>query len=894
MLLRTGFSKRVIFVFVLLLTLSIFMSSSFVNSEIKNECTYLESTDEEYVLYEGYVSVNSSIVLRNGSLITWRFIGSNPNVDILVYLMTMVEFQKFEVDQNTGSKVILSSGENLDSGNYTVLAEDVWVIVFYNIDDNMLGINLVYFVEFFPKGIDPLNLTGPIIGGTASIVILTGFIYILIRKRKKLPIIPMSKNRKESIRLLEKFHQETGFEKKLSLVKALGELKSAKAVPTLISLIKESDENELLMACFNSLILINSRKAIPELLSIIGNFSIESKRKLAILTLGKMRAKSKRVTSYLGEVLLTEQNPNIKTAIVITLGFIGSSRNASSLYTIHQQGGPIGLLTSTSIAISAIINPSERRSIAISRIKDRNYLTERNEQTKTPLKRWQAPIGVKGKIEFQKILRSPVILFLMLFINILLLFPVFLFNLFNCPVYFSNGTLGVKLLGNWIRWPFGSAMGDGPSSGGIELFESWSINYPIIVPILVLLGVGLIISATIYWLTMRRRYGLCTISKSTLPGYFVSSILALGSLLSIIGLSFFPSFATQLFDRIAPADRIGGLSINFYFLIIVFSFMFIFSVLQIIFSGSRFTAEEFKEHMEEVASSRADYFYGLRTNKILHSKQLFRGRNLISVGIFFLSGSYFINIFTASERVMFYFALPFLCLAIPFLLFGLLMTHEYIDAEQRRVIRKVTIMLIIALVLELLRQIFNIAEVSTISYIVGQLEAEGVYYYGLRTTTSVDLLHLIFAKVSIILLIASLLTFNSTFRNVQQKYSVKTKKLILPFFLAFSVLVDLVRIILAIITLNSGVEPTEFLSLFYFNWLLVMNYLLPILILGTLVEFVVKQYQLRLSLLYHYPSLEDLDEITVLTKDELVPVNPGEIILINKIDGTIVGRVTQI
>jgi len=292
MLSRRNSSKRFLFSFILLLALIAFIFYSFTSSKTNNHNTFLNTEDEEYVLYGSYVAVNSSVELREESVISWRFRSSNPNVDILVYAMTLEEFQKFENDQNTGVKVTLSSSEYLDSGNYTILTEAVWVIVFYNIDDNMLAVNLFYVVEFYAKGINPWLINGPIIGGTFLITSLSVIIYVLIKKKKQLPILPMSKKYKEAYHLLNDYKLEQNKDNKIKIIKQIGETKSKKAASSLVSLINESNDKDLLFAFFDSLILISSTKVIPKLKKVFESTQDSTKRKLADLAVYRIKNKS--------------------------------------------------------------------------------------------------------------------------------------------------------------------------------------------------------------------------------------------------------------------------------------------------------------------------------------------------------------------------------------------------------------------------------------------------------------------------------------------------------------------------------------------------------------------------------------------------------------------------
>jgi len=291
---RRNSTKRFLFAFILLLALVAFIFYSSTSSKTNNKNTFLSTEEEEYILYGSYVAVNSSVELREESVISWRFWSSNPNVDIFVYAMTLEEFQQFENNQNTGVKVTLSSNEHIDSGNYTILTKAVWVIVFYNIDDNMLAVNLNYAVEFYAKGINPWLINGPIIGGTFLITSLSGLFYVLIRKKKQLPILPMSKKYKEAYHLLNDYKLEQNKDNKIKIIKQIGETKSKKAAFSLISLINEYNDKDLLFALFDSLILINSTLVIPKLKRVFESTPDSTKRKLADLAIYRIKNKSEK------------------------------------------------------------------------------------------------------------------------------------------------------------------------------------------------------------------------------------------------------------------------------------------------------------------------------------------------------------------------------------------------------------------------------------------------------------------------------------------------------------------------------------------------------------------------------------------------------------------------
>ena len=209
-MIKTNLSMKIVVVSIALITFLSFSCCLLVQSKTANTNSDYKTNFKEYLLYGDYISINSSVVIRADSLINWQFIGSNPNVDLLVYAMTFEEFQKFEVSPVLGEKEVLSSGEYMYSGTFTVPKKALWVIVFYNIDDNLLAINLTYNFEVIAEGLNPWVIIGPILGGVITILGLCSFFYIRYKKKKQLPIIPLSKKDKEATHLPDElsFEQE--------------------------------------------------------------------------------------------------------------------------------------------------------------------------------------------------------------------------------------------------------------------------------------------------------------------------------------------------------------------------------------------------------------------------------------------------------------------------------------------------------------------------------------------------------------------------------------------------------------------------------------------------------------------------------------------------------------
>ncbi|MFW9922461.1 MAG: hypothetical protein ACFFDW_04135 [Candidatus Thorarchaeota archaeon] len=158
----------------------------------------LDNSSEVYVYYGTYIAVNSTEIMRAGSTIHWQFVGSNPNVDINVYALTVDEYQKFEIDPSTGEKEVLSYGEYIASGTFVVPTKALWFIVFYNVDDNMIGSELNIEVNFTFLPLNYWYYVGPSIAGGIIIISLVIFFYVRSRKTKGLPVFP-KREKKEKV-----------------------------------------------------------------------------------------------------------------------------------------------------------------------------------------------------------------------------------------------------------------------------------------------------------------------------------------------------------------------------------------------------------------------------------------------------------------------------------------------------------------------------------------------------------------------------------------------------------------------------------------------------------------------------------------------------------------------
>ena len=160
-------------------------------------------TENIYLPANDYISVSSEKKLNKNSSIYWQYVGSNPNIDLEVFVMEPEEFQKFEVDQGTGVKFMIDDNHYINSGLYLTPFRAQWIFVIFNNDADEMGINLYYNVTYVNQPLNHWVFTGPAIAVGVIGIGLAIFFYARHRKKNDLPFFPKreKKEKEEKIKV---------------------------------------------------------------------------------------------------------------------------------------------------------------------------------------------------------------------------------------------------------------------------------------------------------------------------------------------------------------------------------------------------------------------------------------------------------------------------------------------------------------------------------------------------------------------------------------------------------------------------------------------------------------------------------------------------------------------
>lgn len=126
---------------------------------------------------------------KEGDTIEWEFQGSNSYVGIDVIAMTQNNFDKFELLMQFFYYELSNGQYYSDYGTFEVKSDDVWYIVFVNLDEDFMSTNLTYEVNFKHGG--PIGLIIGIIVGVIVVISVIGAIVIKTKKQKEVVPIPV-------------------------------------------------------------------------------------------------------------------------------------------------------------------------------------------------------------------------------------------------------------------------------------------------------------------------------------------------------------------------------------------------------------------------------------------------------------------------------------------------------------------------------------------------------------------------------------------------------------------------------------------------------------------------------------------------------------------------------
>lgn len=114
--------------------------------------------------------------------IWWTFSGNNPNVGIIVFAMTSLEFFKLQNSQSFNFSELSNGLESEDSGIFIPPSFADWYIIFYNADSHMQTTYLTFDVDF----IEIPSLMSQIIGLIIAILAVGGIIGAFVTVSKKI------------------------------------------------------------------------------------------------------------------------------------------------------------------------------------------------------------------------------------------------------------------------------------------------------------------------------------------------------------------------------------------------------------------------------------------------------------------------------------------------------------------------------------------------------------------------------------------------------------------------------------------------------------------------------------------------------------------------------------
>lgn len=198
-------TRKIIIFFLLCLISFSFSSYLFVKGKTSNKSISLNESVIEYVPYGDYVSVSSVKKINKFSKINWQIVGSNPNIDLTVFAMSIEEFEKFEIDKSSAAKMTIYDGLYYASGVEVVPFRALWVVVVYNNDPDMMGINLTYDITFENKPINHWFFTGPAIAIAVFGIAILIYFYARNRKMHGLPFFPQREQKEKAKKTTKTF-----------------------------------------------------------------------------------------------------------------------------------------------------------------------------------------------------------------------------------------------------------------------------------------------------------------------------------------------------------------------------------------------------------------------------------------------------------------------------------------------------------------------------------------------------------------------------------------------------------------------------------------------------------------------------------------------------------------
>jgi len=175
---KLGKNKKICLISITLF-LGILLTIIVIDASKRSGTTYLEPLEYLYFWEE----------CKEGDTIKWEFQGSNSYVGIDVIAMTYSNFIKFEYLDEFYYYELSNGYYYVDYGSFEVRSDDIWYIVFINLDGDLMGTYLSYEVNFKHAG--PIGLIIGIIVGAIVIISVIGVITTRAKKQKEVALIQM-------------------------------------------------------------------------------------------------------------------------------------------------------------------------------------------------------------------------------------------------------------------------------------------------------------------------------------------------------------------------------------------------------------------------------------------------------------------------------------------------------------------------------------------------------------------------------------------------------------------------------------------------------------------------------------------------------------------------------